>query len=46
MPEYSTYDIIALLVSIMFPPLGVLMKRGLASDFWINLILTFLGKNI
>ncbi|CAG8657585.1 13385_t:CDS:2 [Funneliformis caledonium] len=28
MAQYSIYDIIALLVSIMLPPLGVVMKRG------------------
>jgi uncharacterized membrane protein YqaE (UPF0057 family) len=44
MPQYSTYDMIALLVSVLLPPLGVFMKRGLYSEFWINVILTFLGK--
>ncbi|CAI2166209.1 4498_t:CDS:2 [Funneliformis geosporum] len=43
MAQYSIYDIIALLVSIMLPPLGVVMKRGFESDFWINIILTLLG---
>ncbi|CAG8496867.1 7053_t:CDS:2 [Funneliformis mosseae] len=43
MAQYSIYDIIALLVSIMLPPLGVVMKRGFNADFWINIILTLLG---
>lgn len=43
MAKYSIYDIIALLVSIMLPPLGVVMKRGFNVDFWINIILTLLG---
>jgi uncharacterized membrane protein YqaE (UPF0057 family) len=44
MAEYSTYDILALLVTILLPPLGVFMKRGFRGDFWINILLTILGN--
>ncbi|GBC01194.1 hypothetical protein RclHR1_00410021 [Rhizophagus clarus] len=43
MAEYSTYDIVALLISVLLPPLGVFMKRGFHIDFWINILLTILG---
>ncbi|PKY37866.1 UPF0057-domain-containing protein [Rhizophagus irregularis] len=43
MAEYSSYDIFALLISILLPPLGVLMKRGFRGDFWLNILLTILG---
>lgn len=35
--------IIALILTILLPPLGVAMKHGLSSTFWINVILTILG---
>jgi uncharacterized membrane protein YqaE (UPF0057 family) len=36
-------DLLALLCSVILPPLGVFIKFGLKSEFWINLILTILG---
>lgn len=36
-------DIIRILLSAIIPPLGVFLQVGLGKDFWINLVLTFLG---
>lgn len=36
-------DIIRLICAIFVPPLGVFLQVGLGRDFWINLLLTFLG---
>ena len=35
-------ELLTLVATILLPPLGVAMKKGLSSDFWINLILTLL----
>ncbi|XUU60381.1 YqaE/Pmp3 family membrane protein [Erythrobacter sp. HA6-11] len=35
--------ILALILTILLPPLGVAMKHGLSGTFWINVILTILG---
>lgn len=35
-------ELIALIATILIPPLGVALKKGLGTDFWINLILTLL----
>lgn len=34
---------IAILLAIIFPPIGVAIKCGLGVEFLINLLLTFLG---
>ena len=36
-------DPIRILVAIILPPLGVFLQVGLGTQFWINLLLTFLG---
>lgn len=36
-------DIIRLICAIFLPPLGVFLQVGIGKDFWINLVLTFLG---
>ncbi|MBD2663492.1 hypothetical protein B6N60_03385 [Richelia sinica FACHB-800] len=36
-------DLVRILVAIFLPPLGVFLQVGLGKDFWINLLLTFLG---
>jgi len=36
-------DLIRLLAAIFLPPLGVFLQVGLGKDFWINILLTFLG---
>jgi uncharacterized membrane protein YqaE (UPF0057 family) len=44
MTELSDYDILAMILAIFLPPLGVFLKRGcFHADFWINLGLTLLG---
>jgi uncharacterized membrane protein YqaE (UPF0057 family) len=35
-------ELIALIATILLPPLGVAIKHGLSTDFWINLVLTLL----
>ncbi len=35
-------ELIILVATILVPPLGVALKKGLSTDFWINLILTLL----
>ena len=36
-------DIIRIICAIILPPLGVFLQVGLGSQFWINILLTFLG---
>ncbi|MBE9210654.1 YqaE/Pmp3 family membrane protein [Nostoc sp. LEGE 06077] len=36
-------DLIRILAAIFIPPLGVFLQVGLGKDFWINILLTFLG---
>ncbi len=35
-------ELLTLIATILLPPLGVAMKKGLGSDFLINLVLTIL----
>ena len=32
-----------ILIAILLPPVGVFMKYGFSTTFWINLLLTILG---
>jgi uncharacterized membrane protein YqaE (UPF0057 family) len=41
--ENKDISLLALLLAIFIPPVGVLIKEGLGVQFLINLILTFLG---
>lgn len=34
--------IVLLIASILLPPLGVFLKHGLSTTFWINLVLTLI----
>jgi uncharacterized membrane protein YqaE (UPF0057 family) len=36
-------DLIRIILSILIPPLGVLLEVGLGLQFWINILLTLLG---
>lgn len=36
-------ELIAVILAILLPPLGVLMKRGLDAQFVINILLTLFG---
>ncbi|MBD2502336.1 YqaE/Pmp3 family membrane protein [Anabaena azotica] len=36
-------DLIRILCAVFLPPLGVFLQVGLGKDFWINILLTFLG---
>jgi uncharacterized membrane protein YqaE (UPF0057 family) len=36
-------ELIKIIVTIILPPLGVLLQVGLGKHFWLNLLLTLLG---
>lgn len=36
-------DLIRILCAVFIPPLGVFLQVGIGKDFWINILLTFLG---
>lgn len=36
-------DILRIILSILMPPLGVLLRLGVCGHFWLNIILTLLG---
>ncbi|KAI0795691.1 hypothetical protein C8Q75DRAFT_803556 [Abortiporus biennis] len=38
-----TSDVLLYFIAIFIPPLPVFFKRGLAADFWINILLWILG---
>ncbi|TRW16749.1 YqaE/Pmp3 family membrane protein [Glacieibacterium frigidum] len=35
--------LLQIIVSILLPPLGVFLAKGIGTDFWINVVLTLLG---
>ncbi|WP_084418423.1 YqaE/Pmp3 family membrane protein [Henriciella litoralis] len=39
----SANSIIIILLSILLPPLGVALSRGIGTQFLINIVLTILG---
>lgn len=39
----SGNDILLIVLSVLLPPLGVLLSRGLGTQFLINIVLTILG---
>ncbi len=39
----SGNDVAFILLAIILPPIAVLLKVGLTTQFWINVILTILG---
>lgn len=36
-------DVLMIIVALVLPPLAVLIKVGLTAQFWLNVLLTFLG---
>lgn len=36
-------DVLRILLSILLPPVGVLLEVGLGLQFWLNILLTLLG---
>jgi len=36
-------DLFKIILSILLPPLGVLLRVGLGAQFWINILLTIFG---
>lgn len=43
MKEMDSKDLVALVVTIFVPPVGVAMKVGFGTHFWVNLALTVFG---
>lgn len=41
--QTSTDDIVLIVLSVLLPPLGVLLSRGLGTQFVLNILLTVLG---
>ncbi|HCQ31416.1 TPA: YqaE/Pmp3 family membrane protein [Candidatus Collierbacteria bacterium] len=39
----SGNDVAFIILAIILPPIAVLLKVGLTTQFWINVILTILG---
>lgn len=39
----SAFDIVCTIIAFFLPPLAVFMKRGLHSQFWLNICLTIFG---
>ncbi|KAI0718377.1 UPF0057-domain-containing protein [Cerioporus squamosus] len=38
-----THDVFLYFLALFIPPLTVFFKRGLAADFWINILLWIFG---
>lgn len=36
-------EIFRILLTVLFPPVGVFLRVGFGVHFWLNLLLTFLG---
>lgn len=43
MKEMDSKDLVALAVTIFVPPVGVAIKTGFGTHFWVNLALTLFG---
>lgn len=41
--EIDGAELLTLLAAVLLPPLGVFLKVGLTSHFWINILLTVFG---
>ena len=41
--NFNAPELLTLLISIILPPLGVFLKVGFTSHFWINVFLTIFG---
>ena len=39
-------DILRILLSILLPPLGVFLQVGIGAQFWINILLTLIGRKL
>jgi len=43
MKDMDSKDLVALVATIFVPPLGVALKVGFGTHFWVNLALTLFG---
>jgi uncharacterized membrane protein YqaE (UPF0057 family) len=43
MKDFGPKEIVRALVTVFIPPLGVALKEGFGSHFWVNLALTVFG---
>jgi uncharacterized membrane protein YqaE (UPF0057 family) len=41
--EFDGKELALLFTTIILPPLGVFLQKGISAHFWLNLILTFFG---
>jgi uncharacterized membrane protein YqaE (UPF0057 family) len=41
---FTASDICKIILAIILPPVGVFLERGCGGDFFINILLTILGK--
>ena len=37
------HDLILVIISMLLPPLGIVIVTGINKDFWINVVLTLFG---
>ncbi|KAH8699487.1 hypothetical protein BGZ61DRAFT_450745 [Ilyonectria robusta] len=42
---FTTSDICKIILAVILPPVGVFLERGCGADFFINILLTILGKS-
>ncbi|KAM0303106.1 hypothetical protein ACHAPM_003896 [Fusarium culmorum] len=42
---FTASDICKIILAIILPPVGVFLERGCGADFFINILLTILGKS-
>lgn len=38
-----TMEVLRILLTVLFPPLGVFLRVGITAHFWLSLLLTFFG---
>lgn len=43
MQDMDAKDLIALIMTVFLPPLGVAIKAGFGTHFWVNIFLTIFG---
>lgn len=41
---FTASDICKIILAVILPPVGVFLERGCGADFFINILLTILGK--
>jgi len=39
----TAFEVLKIILAIIFPPLAALLEVGLTTQFWVNILLTLLG---